>query len=145
MYLNPDVWGPHYWHFLHTIAMTYPQTPTEAVKKKYYELLQNFDLFIPINSVGKHYRALLHNYPITPYLDNKESLVRWMHFMHNKINERLEKPQITLHDFYAQYYEQYKSPQTKAKEQLLCKKHIIFAVIVVLILCGIFYGMSGFF
>ena len=36
--LDPTIWGPHYWFFLHTIAMTYPIRPNDVTKKKYYEL-----------------------------------------------------------------------------------------------------------
>ena len=25
MVLNPKIWGPHYWFFLHTIAINYPK------------------------------------------------------------------------------------------------------------------------
>ena len=24
VYLDPKIWGPHYWFFLHTVAITYP-------------------------------------------------------------------------------------------------------------------------
>ena len=36
LYLDPSVWGPHYWFFLHTISMTYPYHPNAVTKKKYY-------------------------------------------------------------------------------------------------------------
>ena len=50
--LDPTVWGPHYWFFLHTIALTYPIRPNEVTKKKHYELMQNMPLFIPIESIA---------------------------------------------------------------------------------------------
>ena len=46
--LDPTVWGPHYWFFLHTIAMAYPIRPNDVTKKKHYELIQNMPLFIPL-------------------------------------------------------------------------------------------------
>ena len=48
MALNPKVWGPHYWFVLHTIALTYPLHPNETIKKKYYDLINNLPIFIPI-------------------------------------------------------------------------------------------------
>jgi hypothetical protein len=39
--LDPKIWGPHYWFFLHTLAMCYPNYPNEVTKKKYYELLHD--------------------------------------------------------------------------------------------------------
>jgi hypothetical protein len=47
VYLDPKVWGPHYWFFLHTLAMTYPHHPNAVTKKKYYEFVQNLPLFLP--------------------------------------------------------------------------------------------------
>ena len=26
--MNPEVWGPHAWFFLHTVTMNYPNKPT---------------------------------------------------------------------------------------------------------------------
>ena len=42
MALDPKIWGPHYWFFLHTLASTYPHTPNEVVRKKYYDFIQNY-------------------------------------------------------------------------------------------------------
>ena len=44
-YLDPKIWGPHYWFFLHTIAVTYPHNPNSVTKKKYYDLIQNLHIF----------------------------------------------------------------------------------------------------
>ena len=96
MYFDPSVWGPHYWFFLHTIAESYPLHPTEVTKKKYYNLIQNLPIFIPIDEIGNYFSQLLDKYPVTPYLDNRDSFVRWMHFIHNKINIRLGKQELSL-------------------------------------------------
>ena len=88
--LDPNVWGPHYWFFLHTLALSYPHHPNAITKKKYYELLQNLPLFIPVESIGSDFSKLLDEYPVTAYLDSRESLIKWMHFIHNKINIRLD-------------------------------------------------------
>ena len=37
--LDPDIWGPHFWFVLHTMAMTYPHHPNAVTKKKYYEFI----------------------------------------------------------------------------------------------------------
>ena len=58
-YLDPEIWGPHYWFFLHTIAMTYPHHPNAVTKKKYYEFVQNLPLFIPVEQISKEFSLLL--------------------------------------------------------------------------------------
>jgi hypothetical protein len=134
--LDPAVWGPHYWFFLHTIAISYPNNPNAIVKKQYYELIQNLPMFLPCSKTAKYFAQILNKYPIEPYLNNRESLVRWMHFVHNKINEMLDKPTITLNDFYFQYFDAYKSDE--AKRALYCKwnAHVAYVGIIVS-LCGV--------
>ena len=139
VYLDPKIWGPHYWFFLHTLAMTYPHHPNAVTKKKYYEFVQNLPLFIPVEQISKEIEKLIDVYPITPYLDNRDSFTRWMHFIHNKINEKLEKPPISLNDFFVQYYNQYKSQNEKMAEYYKLREKFIYVGILVSILGAIYY------
>ena len=139
IYLDPKVWGPHYWFFLHTLAMTYPHHPNAVTKKKYYEFIQNLPLFLPVEEISGEFSKLIDKYPITPYLDNRESLIRWTHFIHNKINQKLEKPQISLSEFYIKYYEEYKSQNVKMVEYYKIREKVIYCGIIVTIAGGIYY------
>ena len=139
VYLDPKIWGPHYWFFLHTVAMTYPHHPNAVTKKKYYEFVQNLPLFIPVEQISKEFEKMIDLYPITPYLDNRDSFVRWTHFAHNKINEKLEKPQITLNEFFVQYYNEYKSQNEKLADFYKLKEKLIYGGILGLLLCAIYY------
>lgn len=139
VYLDPKIWGPHYWFFLHTVAMTYPHHPNAVTKKKYYEFVQNLPLFIPVEEISKELEKMIDLYPITPYLDNRDSFVRWMHFIHNKINEKLEKPQITLNDFFVQYYNEYKSQNEKLTDFYKLREKLIYGGILVSIFATIYY------
>lgn len=139
VYLDPKIWGPHYWFFLHTVAMTYPHHPNSVTKKKYYEFIQNLPLFIPVEQISKEFEQLVDKYPIAPYLDNRDSFVRWMHFIHNKINEKLEKPQMSLNDFFVEYYNAYKSQDEKLAEYYKVREKFIYGGILVIILGSIYY------
>ena len=139
LYLDPKVWGPHYWFFLHTLAMTYPHHPNAVTKKKYYDFVQNIPLFIPVESMAGEFSKLLDQYPVQPYLDNKESFIRWMWFIHNKINKKLEKPQISLNDFYVKYYEEYKPINEKMSEYYKMRGKLIYSGIIICFFGGIWY------
>lgn len=136
MALDPKIWGPKYWFMLHTITLTYPHYPNDVTKKKYYDFIQNIPLFIPNEVISNEFIKLLDLYPIKPYLDNRDSFVRWMHFIHNKINEKLEKPKISLNDFYVNYYNNYKSQDIKIKEMSKIKEKLFFGTFAVS-LCGL--------
>jgi hypothetical protein len=131
MVLDAKVWGPHYWFMIHTIAISYPLRPNAVTKKKYYDFIQNLPLFIPIESIATNFEKLLDEYPVSPYLDTRDSFIRWTHFIHNKINERLEKPKITLAQFYEKYYEEYKPKEIKYKEYYKLRSKMIYLVIII--------------
>ena len=133
--LDPKIWGPHYWFFLHTLALSYPHHPNSITKKNYYELIQNLPQFMPIEEIGKDFEILLTDYPVTAYLDSRESLIKWTHFIHNKINEKLEKPKISLNEFYNKYYEEYKPKDIKLKNYYKWKEKILYILVL--------FGASG--
>jgi len=134
MLFDSNVWGPHYWFFLHTISESYPLSPNQVTKRKYYDLIQNFPLFIPNHEMGNVFSNFLDKYPVTPYLDSRDSFVRWIHFIHNKFNVYLKKPEITLPNALAKYRAEYKSPVIKLSEKISMRKHYIFAIFIIILL-----------
>ena len=137
--LNPAVWGPHFWFFLHTISLSYPRRPNQVTKKKYYEFVQNIPLFIPAEAMATNFSKLLDEYPVTPYLDSRDAFVRWMHFIHNKINEMLEKQKISLAEFYSKYYEEYKPKEVKWAEYYKIRNKVIYVVVISIFVAVIYY------
>ena len=126
MSLNPEIWGPKYWFFLYTVALTYPLSPNDVSKKKYYDFIQNFPLFIPNPEIGNTFSQFLDYYPVTPYLDSRESMLKWIHFIHNKINIYLGKPEVTYYDAMNKYYDNYKLKEVKKKEERENKHKYVF-------------------
>jgi hypothetical protein len=139
MGLDSSVWGPHYWFFLHTVAMCYPHRPNTITKKKYYDFVHNIPMLIPIENMASYFSKLLDEYPVTPYLDSRDAFIRWMHFIHNKINEKLEKPKISLEKFYTVYYEAYKPKDVKMQEIYKIRGKIIYVSIILIIIFVIYY------
>jgi hypothetical protein len=130
MIFDPDVWGPHYWFFLHTIAESYPKNPNDVTKRKYYDFIQNMPLFIPIEEMGNKFSEILDRYPVSPYLDNRDSFVRWVHFIHNKFNVLLGKREITLPQALDNYRNEYKPKPVRLSEKLNLKKHYIHLAVI---------------
>ena len=78
------------------------------LKKKYYDFVQNLPLFIPDPKIGDQLSSYLDKFPVTPYLDSRMSFMKWVHFLHNKINMKLGKEIISFDDSITMYYEDYK-------------------------------------
>jgi hypothetical protein len=134
MLFDPNVWGPHYWFFLHTIAESYPENPNQFTKKKYYDLINNMPLFIPNDDIGDKFSKYLDKYPVSPYLSSRESFVRWMHFIHNKYNVLLNKKEISLPEALSQYRDLYKPKLVHLVEKINLKKHYLYAFFILLLI-----------
>jgi hypothetical protein len=136
MIFDPDVWGPHYWFFLHSVAESYPTTPNATTKRKYYDLIQNFPLFIPIQEMGNKFSELIDKYPVSPYLDTRDSFVRWVHFIHNKLNHLLGKEEISFLMSLEKYRNEYKPKTIFLSEKIKVRKQYILSA---LILSSLFF------
>jgi len=123
--MDPAIWGPPFWQFMHMVAMTYPLNPTAVTKRRIYDFVQTLPLFVPVESMGKELEEMLNEYPVTAYLDKRDDLVRWMHFIHNKINAKLRKPQISLDQHLAEYHAAYVPKLQQFAEWTLWKKQAI--------------------
>ncbi len=113
VYLDPKVWGPPYWFFLHTVAMTYPQYPNAVTKKTYYEFYEHLPLFIPVDHVSQNVARWLKEQPVSPCLDTRASLVQWTHDFHNRVNRELGKPERSFGAFLEEHHEACLPPQDR--------------------------------
>ena len=138
MRFDANIWGPHYWFFLHTVAESYPIYPNDVTKRKYYDLIQNMPLFIPDSDIGDNFSRLIDKYPVSPYLDNRDSFVRWVHFIHNKINIKLGKQELSLPMSLEKYRAEYKPKPIYLSEKINMRKHYIHAVLILVLLILIY-------
>ena len=138
---RPEIWGPHYWFFLHTIAHAYPENPNSVTKRKYYDLIQNMPLFIPVPEIGDKFSKMLDKYPVSPYLDHRDSIIRWVHFIHNKMNHELGKEEVSLFQSMDLYNAEYKPKQVVLADVIQTKDRYIHLAIffILLFLIYVFY------
>jgi len=78
------------WKLLHTVTIRYPEHPTdderEALKSYFYLTSRLY----PCGECAEEFQQLLELYP--PQTSSRLSASAWLCFIHNKVNERLEKP-----------------------------------------------------
>jgi hypothetical protein len=119
--------------------LSYPLKANESTKKKYYDFITNLPLFIPVPEIGNTFSRFLDAYPVTPYLDSRESLIKWTHFIHNKINSYLGKPEVSYYDALNNYYENYKLKELKKNDEKKNRHKYIFASVLLVLLVLIIY------
>jgi hypothetical protein len=105
MHLPPEVWGPLFWCTLHIISLGYPNDPTFAEKRAAKEHFNSLMYLLPCPMCRSHFREILQVSPIDSWLDNRNSLVEWVWYLHNQVNIRLNKPTITQAEFFMRYTE----------------------------------------
>ena len=96
----------------------------------------NFPLFLPNSEMGNKFSRLLDKYPVTPYLDSRQSFIKWTHFIHNRVNDILHKPQYD----YSLFIEDYTKPKDEKTQPTKWNKNTII-VLVLLIIIGAVYKL----
>ena len=107
------------------------------LRKKYYDFIQNLTLFLPTSKTKKQFGITLDKYPVTPYLDTRESFIRWVHFIHNQINKSLGKPEIALSDSLNEYYHSYKPKRVIQLEKIKQKSRFLYGGLIVTVIGSI--------
>jgi len=106
--MNPNIWGPATWTFLHTITFTYPDNPTIDDKKNMYNFFMNLSNVLPCEKCKINFDDHLRDYPLTSeVLCSKSSLSRWLIDIHNEINKLNKKSVLSyqqVEDYYNRMY-----------------------------------------
>ncbi len=102
---QPAEFGPHYWYMLHTMALNYPNDPTDFIKEKMKCFVEALPFLLPCKDCSEHAKEFLatHKNKINGALQSKESLFKFLWYFHNHVNARLQKPQISLKKAFLMY------------------------------------------
>lgn len=96
---NYNVWGPIYWEFLHTTAKECKKSV--FLKRCLSILLLSFAYFIPCVNCQSHYLQHIKEVELSDKI--KEDPEMGIFVLHNLVNKSLNKPQLSLDDYNAQY------------------------------------------
>lgn len=110
--MEPEVWGPKGWFFLHSITMAYPEKPSQNDKDNYAIFFNILPTVLPCEVCQKHLRQHMANNPIQPALENRQTLVEWLINIHNMANQSLGKPVMTYDQVIEKYKKEYSNSQS---------------------------------
>jgi hypothetical protein len=112
--------------------------PNAITKRKYYDFIQNLPLFLPNSEMGDRFSKMLDKYPVSPYLDNRASFIKWGYFIHNKINVMLGKEELTFEESEEAYESNYKPRPIYLAEKLNLKKHYLYFALIIMCILAIY-------
>lgn len=139
--MEPNIWGPGAWTFLHSITLNYPKEPTQYQKKIYSDFFNLLGKILPCQSCNNHYIKLNNELPVQFNLNSRENLVRWLFEIHNKINESLKKKRISYDEFiniYKNLYNNKNESITYYKKKNKLQKKIIYILSTLFIISLLF-------
>ena len=132
--MDPEVWGPHAWQFLHSITLAYPDNPTLEDKNNHAQFFNNIQYILPCQKCKGHYSQNIQNSPVEQHLDNKESLFKRLVDIHNIVNVMNNKREYS-YDEVIKLYEKIYNKSNK----FIQHKSLIILLIFVLFIIGIYY------
>ena len=105
--MDPKIWGPHAWFFLHTVAFAYPYKPTPSQQLNMRQFLINLGSILPCQVCQQHYQENLQQNSIDNAVQSKDKLFVWLVNIHNAVNRQLNKPEMSLESAYQKYRNHY--------------------------------------
>ena len=138
--MDPEIWGPPAWIFLHSITLNYPNNPTIYDKQYYKNFFINLHHILPCEWCSKNYIHHLKKYPIDNYLNTKKNLVQWLINVHNEINKIFNKKTIDYTEFITIYKKIYNKKNTFFTIHNIIIFILSIIIITLTILCIYFYN-----
>ena len=105
-----SVWGPSFWHVLHTISFNYPVEPTKTDKMNYKKFVLQLKYILPCKYCRINFRKNLKQMPLhMKHMKSRDTFSRYMYELHELINKMLNKKSGLTYDDVRQRYEHFRA------------------------------------
>ena len=110
------IWGPAFWHTLHTISFNYPVNPTDDEKKWYRDYILSLQHILPCKYCRQNFTINLKQLPLTMCkMKNRDSFSRYIYELHELVNKMLKKKSGLTYCDVRERYEHFRSRCTEEK------------------------------
>lgn len=92
--LSTNIWGNHFWMTMYSVALSFPNHPSDETRKHTLDFFTSLQYLLPCDNCKSHYQKLFQEFPIN--LNSSKDLSDWVNFIHNKINQSLNKSPVQL-------------------------------------------------
>jgi hypothetical protein len=98
MGIEPTIFGKHFWGTMHLAALGSPQKFEASHVTAYSTFYKQIPNVIPCQSCGTHLSEIYQLLPIEPALSGSQALFEWTVGVHNAVNRRLGKSEVSIDD-----------------------------------------------
>ena len=102
--IDPKLWGPSLWTFLHYLSLSYPENPTPDEQEYLFNFLASMQKIIPCEKCRINFLKHLDSMDVE-VLTTRENLVKWIFNIHNHVNSNTNKSYFTYDEFINKYSE----------------------------------------
>jgi len=133
--IDPTVWGPHLWKYMHLMTLSYPDTPTTIDKDNFKAFFLSLQNVLPCENCRENFKSHLIKYPLNDtVLSSRYNLVVWLMNIHNEVNKENNKKIMT----YDELINEYTNPPSSYNKTLI-NILLILGLIIVLIIYAKYY------
>ena len=91
-----SVWGPIFWYQLHIISITYPVYPSAVDQSNMITYLRSLSNLLPCSRCREHFTQALDEVCLQSVTSSREELFIFTVNLHNRVNKRSGKPQMSV-------------------------------------------------
>jgi hypothetical protein len=95
---SPEIFGPALWFILHNASVFYPDRPSRFAKVSMKNLILNLHILIPCQSCKEHYYNFIKKVDLDKVVVSRENLFTFFVGLHNYVNFRLGKREMTIEE-----------------------------------------------
>ena len=117
--MDPNLWGPSGWYFLHSLTYSYPENPTKKEKDAAIHFFDSLGTLLPCTVCKVNYDKHFKEKNIENYVSSREELVKWLIGIHNQVNMDSGKPMVSYESVLNSVPPCY-SPVRKNLSNILC-------------------------
>jgi len=118
--LTPGVWGPKTWFFLDSMAMAYPEDPTDDEKLSAKNFILSLKDLLPCYGCRVNYSKYLDQYtktdPLDKIVEKRGRLIEFFIAVHNDVRVKSGDEPVSVEDTFKYYNKEYLSFIKKDKE-----------------------------
>jgi len=104
------IWGPAFWHILHTISFNYPVNPTLKNKIYHYKFIKNLKNILPCKYCRDNLKKNFKIFPLTiDVFKNRYNFSKYIFDLHELINHMLNKKSNLTYELVRDRYELFRS------------------------------------
>lgn len=136
--MNPDMWGPKAWFFIHSVTFSYPIKPTSDDISSMKQFIQSIGDWLPCILCKRHYLKRLEEIDLKSATSSRISLIKFFIDIHNEINLINGKRAYTYKEVTELYQKHYMGSNNDKMKHRIIGMIVIMFILFTLYLTGCF-------